>query len=232
MIIGDSATCGGHAFHPSIVEPPISIEDDEEQDKEDGFFMDPSTAQHLIMSALATTSAATGAHSSHPNTFSPLPTTSSLIDKFHVPNDMMEVDPMPKMMGDYLSPSTTPLDNVAISPSGGIKHKLHPTVHSAPASVISAAHSAPTTFTPSSSDPSSSLSLGTKRHKASSSGTPVSLHPSSSSGTRGRSQSGAQVKPSQRKSSHADVNHQIAEFTETLDCMMVINLGCDKDQWR
>ena len=185
MIIGDSVTCGGCAFHPSIAEPPISIEDDEEQDEEDSLSMDPSTVQHLVVSALTTTSAATGAHSSCPNTFSPLPTTSSLVNKFHVPDDMMEVNPMPKMMGDHLSPSTTLLDDVAISPSGGIKHKLHPTVHSAPTSVISAAHSAPTTFTPSSSDPSLSLSLGTKRHKASSSGTPVSLHPSSSSGTRG-----------------------------------------------
>ena len=219
MIIGDSVTCGGCAFHPSIAEPPISIEDDEEQDEEDSLSMDPSTAQHLVVSALATASAATGAHSPHPNTFSPLPTTSSLVNKFHVPDDMMEVDPMPKMTGDYISPSTTPLDDFAISPSGGIKRKLHPTVHSTPASVISAAHSAPTTFTPSSSDPLLSLSLGTKRHKASSSGTPVSLHPSSSSGTRGRSRSGAQAKPSQRKSSRADVNHQIAEFTETLDRM-------------
>ena len=127
---------------------------------------------------------------------------------------------MLKMTGDHLSPSTTPLDDVTISPSSGIKHKLHPTVHSAPTLVISAAHSASTTFTPSSSDPSLSLSLGTKHHKASSSGTPVSLHPSSSSGTRGCSQSGAQVKPSQCKSSHADINHQIAEFMEILDCMM------------
>ena len=162
MIIGNSVARGGCAFHPSIVEPPISIEDDEEQGEEDGLSMDLSTVQHLIMSALATTSAATGAHSPHPNTFSPLPMTSSLIDKFHVPDDMMEVNPMPKMTGDHISLSTTLLDNVVISPSGGIKCKLHPTVHSTPASVISAAHSAPTTFTPSSSDPSSSLSLGTK----------------------------------------------------------------------
>ena len=126
---------------------------------------------------------------------------------------------MLKMTGNHLSLSTIQLDNVAISPLGGIKCKLHPTVHSAPTSVISAAHSAPTTFTPSSSDPSSSLSLGTKHHKASSSGTPVSLHPSSSSGTRGCSRSGAQVKPSQCKSSHTDINHQIAGFTETLDHM-------------
>ena len=89
MIIGDSVTLGGCAFHPSIAEPPISIEDNEEQDEEDGLSMDPSTVQHLIVSALMTTSAATGAHSPHPNTFSPLPTTSSLIDKFHVPDDMM-----------------------------------------------------------------------------------------------------------------------------------------------
>ena len=126
---------------------------------------------------------------------------------------------MPKMMGDHISPSTTPLDDVAISPSGGIKCKLHPTDHSTPTLVISAAHSVPTTFIPSSSDPSLSLFLGTKRHKASSSGTPVLLHPSSSSGTRGRSQSGAQAKPSQCKSSHADINHQIAKFMETLDHM-------------
>ena len=116
MIISDSVTCGGHAFHPSIVEPPISIEDDEEQDKEDGLSMGPSTAQHLIVSALTTTSAATGAHSPHPNTSSPLPMTSSLIDKFHVPDDMMEVNPMPKMTGDHISLSTTLLDDVAISP--------------------------------------------------------------------------------------------------------------------
>ena len=45
-------------------------------------------------------------------------------------------------------------------------------------------------------------------------------HLSSSSGTRGRSRSGAQVKPSQHKSSRADINHQIAKFMETLDCMM------------
>ena len=95
MIISDSVAHGGHAFHPSIVEPPISIEDDEEQDEEDGLSMDPSTAQHLVVSALMTTSAATGAHSPCPNTFLPLPTTSSLINKFHVPDDMMEVDPMP-----------------------------------------------------------------------------------------------------------------------------------------
>ena len=152
-----------------------------------GLSMDPSTVQHLVVSALATTSAATGAHSPHPNTFSPLSMTSSLIDKFHVPDDMMEVNPMPKMTGDHISLSTTLLDNVVISPSGGIKCKLHPTVHSTPTLVISAAHSAPTTFTPSSSDPSSSLSLGTKHHKASSSGTPVLLHLSSSSGTRGHS---------------------------------------------
>ena len=119
MIIGDSVARGGRAFHPSIAEPPISIEDDEEQDEEDGLSMDPSTAQHLVVSALATASAATGAHSPHPNTFSPLPTTSSLVDKFHVPDDMMEVDPMPKMTGGHLSPSTTPLDNVAISSSSG-----------------------------------------------------------------------------------------------------------------
>ena len=127
MIIGDSVAHGGHAIHPSIAEPPISIEDNEEQDKEDGLSMDPSTVQHLIVSALMTTSAATGAHSPHPNTFSPLPMTSSLINKFHVPDDMMEVNPMPKMMGNHISPSTTPLDNVVISPSGGIKCKLHPT---------------------------------------------------------------------------------------------------------
>ena len=54
MIIGDSVTHGGHAFHPSIVEPPISIEDDEKQDEEDGLSMDPSTAQHLVVSALTT----------------------------------------------------------------------------------------------------------------------------------------------------------------------------------
>ena len=57
MIIGDSVACGGCAFHPSIVEPPISIEDDEEgeeQEKEDSLSMDPSTAQDLIVSALAT----------------------------------------------------------------------------------------------------------------------------------------------------------------------------------
>ena len=96
MIIGDSVTHGGHAFHPSIAEPPISIEDDEEgeeQDEEDGLSMDPSAVQHLIVSALVTTSAATGAHSPHLNTFLPLPT-----------------------------------------------------VHSAPALVISAAHSVPTTY--------------------------------------------------------------------------------------
>ena len=220
MIIGDSVTCGGRAFHPSIAEPPISIEDDEEQDEEDSLSMDPSTAQHLVMSALVTASAATGAHSPHPNTFSPLPTTSSLVDKLHVPDDMMEVNPMPKMMGDHISPSTTPLYYVVISPSGGIKCKLHPTVHSTPALVISAVHSVPTTFTPSSSDPSSSLSLGTKHHKVLSSGTPVLLHLSSSSGTRGCSRSGAQAKPSQHNSSHADINHQIAKFMETLDHMM------------
>ena len=158
MIIGNRVTRGGEcAFHPSIVEPPISIEDDEEQDEDDGLSMDPSTAQHLVVSALMTTLAATGAHSPCPNIFLPLPMTSSLIDKFHVPDDMMEVDPMPKLTGDHLSPSTTPLDDVVISPLGGIKHKLHPTVHSAPTLVIPAAHSAPTTFTPSSSDPSSSL---------------------------------------------------------------------------
>ena len=121
MIIGDSVTLGGCAFHPSIAEPPISIEDNEEQDEEDGLSMDPSTAQHLIVSALVTASAATSAHSPCPNTFLPLPMTSSLVNKFHVPDDMMEVDPMPKMMGDHLSPSTTPLDDVVISPLGGIK---------------------------------------------------------------------------------------------------------------
>ena len=66
MIIGNSVAHGRHAFHPSIVESPISIEDDEEgkeQDKEDGLSMNPSTVQHLVMSALATASAATGAHS-------------------------------------------------------------------------------------------------------------------------------------------------------------------------
>ena len=190
MIISDSVAYGGCPFHPSIVEPPISIEDDEEgkkQDKEDGLSMDPSIAQHLVVSALATASAATSVHSPCLNTFSPLPMTSSLIDKFHVPDDMMEVDPIPKMRGDCLSPSTTSLDDVVISRLGGIEHKLHPTVHSASASVIPAAHSAPTTFTPSSSDPSLSLSLGTKCHKASSSGTPVLFHLSSSSGTRGHS---------------------------------------------
>ena len=188
VIISDSVAHGGHAFHPSIVEPPISIEDNEEveeHDEEDGLSMDPSTAQHLIMSALMATSAATHTHSPCPNAFSLLPMTSSLVDEFHIPDDMMEVDPMPKMMGDHLSLSTTLLDNVAISPSCGIKCKLHPTVHSSSALVISAVHSVPTTFTPSSSDSSLSLSLGTKCHKASSSGTPVLLHPSSSSGTRG-----------------------------------------------
>ena len=78
MIIGDSVARGGCAFHPSIAEPPISIEDDEEQDEEDSLSMDPSTAQHLVMSALVTASAATGAHSPHPNTFSPLPMTHSM----------------------------------------------------------------------------------------------------------------------------------------------------------
>ena len=147
MIIGNSVTRGGEcAFHPSIVEPPISIEDDEEQGEEDGLSMDLSTVQHLIMSVLPTASAATSAHSPCPNTFLPLPMTSLLINEFHV--HMMVVDPMPKMMGNHLLLSTTPLDNVVISPSGGIKCKLQPTVHSAPTSVISAAHSAPTTFTP------------------------------------------------------------------------------------
>ena len=73
MIISDSVAHGGHAFHPSIAEPPISIEDDEEQDEEDGLSMDPSTVQHLVVSAVMTASAATSAHSPHPNTFSPLP---------------------------------------------------------------------------------------------------------------------------------------------------------------
>ena len=116
MIIGDSVTCGGCAFHPSIAEPPISIEDSEEQDEEDSLSMDPPTAQHLILSAHVTALAATGAHSPCPNTFSPLPTTSSLVDKFHLPDDMMEVNPMPKMTGDHLSLSTTLLDDVVISP--------------------------------------------------------------------------------------------------------------------
>ena len=122
MIIGDNVTRGGCAFHPSIVEPPISIEDNEEgeeQNEEDSLSMDPSTVQHLIVSALATASAATVAHSPCLNTFLPLPMTSSLVDEFHVPDDMMEVDPMPKMTGNHISPSTTPLDNVAISPLGG-----------------------------------------------------------------------------------------------------------------
>ena len=82
MIIGDSVTHGGHAFHPSIVEPPISIEDNEEgeeQDKEDDLSMDPSAVQHLVMSALMTASAATSAHSPCENTFLPLPTTSLFI---------------------------------------------------------------------------------------------------------------------------------------------------------
>ena len=115
--------------------------------------------------------------------------TSTLIDEFHVSDNMMEIDPMPKMMGFHLltlSPSTTLLEDVAMSTLGGNKHKFCPTVHSAPALVISAVHLAPTTFnTPSSSDPLLSLSLGTKYHKASLSGIPVLLHLLSSSCARG-----------------------------------------------
>ena len=177
--------------------------------------------QDLVVFALTTSLAAAGAQSPHPNTFSSLPMTSLLIDEFHVPDNMIEIDPMPKTIGDLLtlSPSTTLLEEVAISTSSGIKYKFHPTIHSAPTLVISAVHSAPTTFTPSSSDPLLSLSHGTKCHNASLSGTPVSLHPSSFSDNRGCSQSSAQAKPSHHTSSHSDVNHQITKFTETLDHM-------------
>ena len=72
MITGDSITCGGGAFHPSIVEPPVSIEDDreggeegEEQEEAGDPSMDPSTVQGLIVSALTTASAAAGSQFSH-----------------------------------------------------------------------------------------------------------------------------------------------------------------------
>ena len=196
MIMGNSIAHSGCAFHPSIAEPPVSIEGDreggeegEKQKEEDGPSMNLSTMQGLVVSALTTASAATSSQFPHQNT-SNLPTTSTLINEFHVPNDMMEIDPIPKMMGDCLptlSPSATLPKEVAMSISGGNKCKFHSTVHSAPASVISAAPSAPTTFTPSSSDPLLSLSLVTKHHKASLSGTSVSLHLLSSSSTRGHS---------------------------------------------
>ena len=165
LIMGDSVAHGGHPIHPSIMEPPISIEDDEEgeeQEEEDSLSMDPSAVQDLIVSAFSTASAATGAQFPHPNTLSDLPTTSLLIDKFHVPDDMMEINPMPKITGNHLPIlllSTTPLEEVTTSTFSGIKCKFHPTICSAPSLVISAAHLVPTTFTPSSSDPSLSLSL-------------------------------------------------------------------------
>ena len=142
--------------------------------------------QGLAVSALTTASAATSSQFPHQNTLSNLPMTSALIDEFHVPGNMREIDPMPKMMGDHiltLSQFTTLLEDVAMSTLSGNKHKFCPTIHSAPTSVISAVHLAPTTFnTP---HLLLSLSLGTKHHKTSLSGSPVLLHPLSSSSARG-----------------------------------------------
>ena len=155
-IIGDSIAHSGHAFHPRIGKPPVSIEDDgeggeegEEQEEEGGPSMNPSAMQGLVMSALTTASAAAGSQFPYQNTLSNLPTTSTLINEFHVPDAMMDIDPMPKMMSDHLltlSPSTTLLEDITMSTLDGNKHKFCPIFHSAPTSVISAAHPVLTTF--------------------------------------------------------------------------------------
>lgn len=64
----NSVAHSGHPFHPIIVEPPVSIEDDgegEEQEEEGSLSMDPSTMQGLIVSDLANASAVIGLQSPH-----------------------------------------------------------------------------------------------------------------------------------------------------------------------
>ena len=74
MIMGDIIAHDGHAFHPGIVEPPVSIKDDgegseegEEQEEEGSPSMDPSAMQGLVVSALTTASAATSSQSLYQN---------------------------------------------------------------------------------------------------------------------------------------------------------------------
>ena len=86
MIMGDRIAHSGHAFHPSIAEPPVSIEDGgeggeegEEQEGKGGLSVDPSAMQGLVVSALATALATASSQFPHQTTSSNLPMTSTLI---------------------------------------------------------------------------------------------------------------------------------------------------------
>ena len=72
MIMGDIIAHDGHAFHPRIAEPLVSIKDDGEggeegEEQENSPSMDPSAMQGLVVSALTTASAATSSQFPYQN---------------------------------------------------------------------------------------------------------------------------------------------------------------------
>ena len=208
MIVGDSTACGGHAFHPAIIKPPAT--DDNDDDGGDNTPIDPSAVQAVVASGL-TTASLTASSQFPTDTLSSCPLSSTLVDSLN-PSLAMDVDPVPKTISN--SPLTV---SPPASISGVHKHKIQFLPHSAPSSVVSIIPSAPLPFRPSSSNPSSSSQE--KCQKGFSPVTPTLFQLSSSSSVRGCSLSMGLGKPSRQRGTSSKVDTQIDNFNNTLDSM-------------
>ena len=217
MIISDSTAHGGYAFHPANAEPPVADGDNGEDgnnnnnNRDSNIPINPSAVQAVVTSALATASLAT--NSQFPtDTLSSGPLSSTLVDSLN-PDSAMDINPVPKTMSNH-PPTVSPPASI----SGVHKQKVWSFPHSALPSVISVTPSAPSSFTPSSSNPLSSNSH-VKHQKAFLPVTPTLFQPFSSSSTRGCSVSIGLGKPSRQRGTSLKANTQLANFNDTLDHM-------------